>query len=757
MAKKTSTKRRGAKAQNAKSIRDAAQDAPVVVRAGPPKQRVSGARPARTSRHKSRTAWFRARVSWPLREARVEHLKAERRRTERSLATPTTPIAWQLAGPTNIGGRCTSLVCDPANPDHLWIGSAGGGVWKSSDAGQHWKTAWRARTPLQIGALAIDPSNAQTLYAGTGEANLSADSYAGDGIYRSVNGGRSWKPWAMSARGLPRRVGSIAVDPFDGRHVLVGGVGFGRVSSDNDFGGLYASADGGATWKRESFISTANYWCHKIVFDPSTRGTVFATFTGPGARSGIWRSTDGGANWTQLKTGLPAPERIGRTAIALAPSNTRIVYAICADAGPGNDDGVLGVFRSANGGNTWTNIAGNHFAGEGQMSYGNAIAVHPADPNHVICGGVDLHLSLNAGAGWQRASQWDADRGTAAYAHADHHTLLMPTATPGRVYSANDGGLDMSADGGKHWVNRSAGLAVTMYYDLDVAQTDARLFGGGAQDNGTLITTTGAADDVFELLGGDGGWMVVDPREAGHLYASFQFGGMYRFRNGTSRKVSPPFKPAESGGMWMVYIAFDPNAQDTVYTGNQCVYRTRNDGLSWDKITPVLDGSPVSAIEIAGPASKNIYVGTENGGFFRSLDGGTTWSANLASGVLPGVMITRIAAQPGAPNTVFLTSANSGNRHVFRSTDAGASWVDIDAGKLPDVPHHALLIRPDRPAELYVCNDAGVFLTSDGGLSWRNATGKLPMTMVVDLVFHRASKTLFAATYGRSIWKAALA
>jgi photosystem II stability/assembly factor-like uncharacterized protein len=750
----TTPKTPRAAARRAKKTSDAAEPATTLLRPGPRKQRSTAPKLPRITRHKNRAAWFRARVTWPLREAPIEKLKAEQRRAARTLAA--VPITWQLAGPTNIGGRCTSIVCDPGNPARLWIGAAGGGVWRSSDAGLTWKYAWRANTPLQIGALAIDPSNPKTLYAGTGEANLSLDSYPGDGIYRSSNGGRSWKPWATASRGLPRRVGSIAVDPFDSNHVLVGGVGYGRVSSDNDFGGLYSTSDGGVSWARASFVSSANYWCHAVVFDPAIRGTVFATVTGPGAKSGIWRSTDGGQNWVQLKSGLPPPERIARTTLAIAPSNSKIVYAVCADAGPGNSDGVLGVYRSRNGGNTWVNIARSHFADEGQMSYGNTIAVHPTNPNHVLCGGVDLHLTTNGGTSWQLASHWDAPRGGPAYAHADHHQLLMPAAAPGRVYSANDGGLDVSEDGGKHWANRSKGLAVTMYYDVDVAQTDVRLFGGGAQDNGTLITTTGASDDAFELLGGDGGWMVVDPREAGHIYASYQFGAMYRFRNGSSRKVSPPFKPSESGGMWMVYIAFDPNHPDTVYTGNQCVYRTRNDGLSWDKLTPVLDGSPISAIEVAGASSKNLYIGTENGGFFRSLDGGATWSANLASGTLPGVMITRIAAQPGAPNTVFVTVANSGNSHVFRSSDAGATWTDIDAGKLPDVPHHALLVRPDKPAELCVCNDAGVYLTSDSGLTWRNASGKLPAVMVVDLVYHRKSKTLLAATYGRSLWKAVL-
>ena len=725
----------------------------IVLISGPRKARKQGAKPSLIKRHKGRAAWFRARVTWPMREAPVARLTLARRKALRLLAPMGGAARWELAGPTNIGGRCTSLVSDPANPDRLWIGAAGGGVWASVDAGRTWKASWRAKTPLEIGTLALDPADPKVLYCGTGEANLSADSYPGDGIYRSINGGKTWKPWATVAQAhLPSRIGSIAVDPFDSRHVLVGGVGFGRVSADDDFGGLYVTADGGTTWQRTTFIATNNYWCHCIVFDPSTQGRVFATFTGPGTASGIYRSTDGGTNWTQLKSGLPATERIGRTMLAIAPSNANIVYANVADGGS-RADGLLGVFRSANGGNTWTNIAGSHFDDEGQMSYGNAIAVHPQNPNHVICGGVDLHVTSNGGTLWRRASQWDAPRGGPDYAHADHHVLLMPAAMPGRVYSANDGGLDVSEDGGMTWANRSNGLSVTMYYDMDIAQTDPRLFGGGAQDNGTLVTTTGRADDAFELLGGDGGWMVVDPNDASHVYASYQFGGMYRFRAGTRRKVSPPFKDEDSGGMWMVYITFDPNRADTVYTGNQRVYRTTNDGVSWDALTPVLDGSPISAIEVAAADSNSVYIGTENGGFFRSLDGGATWSANLASSTLPSVMITRIETHPTNAKDVYVTVGNFGNSHVFRSLDSGSTWTDIDGGQLPDVPHHALLMRAGIPDELYVCNDAGVYLTRDGGNTWLNATLNLPNVMVVDLVLHNATKTLYAATYGRSIWR----
>src|SRR5262249_39555509 len=162
--------------------------------------------------------------------------------------------------------------------------------------------------------------------------------------------------------------------------------------------------------------------------------TLFATITARGVQSGIWKSTDGGASWTQLGNGLPSPDTMGRTSLAIAPSNPSVMYSISAD----QNDGVLGVFKSDNGGGSWTNIAGTHFVQERQMSYGNAIAIHPTDPNHILCGGVDLHLTRNGGRTWSRTTKWDADRGAPNYAHADHHALLMPPGQPGLVYDMND-------------------------------------------------------------------------------------------------------------------------------------------------------------------------------------------------------------------------------------------------------------------------------------------------------------------------------
>jgi photosystem II stability/assembly factor-like uncharacterized protein len=726
---------------------------PTRLEPGPRKKRTLGARNPRLSNHKTRSAWFQSRVTWPYREAPVRALIAERGRAQRSMKA--SPVTWELAGPTNIGGRMTSIVCHPADPDILWAGAAGGGVWSSRDAGKTWTSIWHSEEVMNVGSLAIDETSPDTIYCGTGEANLSADSYPGVGIYQTRDGGKTWRLLADSDKtGIPTRIGTIAPDPFNSQHLIIGGVGSDEASPrQNDFGGMYVSEDSGVTWRRETFISPQNYWCHAVVFHPRQKGVIFATFTERGTKSGIWRSTDGGKSWMQLSKGLPEPARFGRTNLAISPSRPAVIYAFATDEASHRRDLVLGVFRSDNGGDSWKSVSGSHFKNEGQISYGNTIAVHPRDPNVVICGGVDLHLTKNGGKTWVKATRWDANRGTSHYAHADHHALLMPAKAPGRVYSMNDGGMDISEDSGATWSNRSDGLAATMYYDMDVAQSDGRNYGGGAQDNGTLVTTDGRSNDHYEILGGDGGWMVYDPSDPLHLYASYYNMGIFRFRAGRSRDVSPHVP--ESGSIWMCYITMDPSDANRVYTGSTRVWRTRNDGLSWHAISPHLDGSPISAIEVAPADAKRIYVGTENGGIYRSLDGGKTWSPDIAGAAMPGKMITRLdtTAKLGA-DVVFATVASFGNSHVFRSDNGGLSWTDVDRGRLPDVPHSAVLIKPDDPDVVFVANDAGIFVSPDQGKTWTGMSGGLPNVITIDLVYQEKDKTLSAATYGRSLWRA---
>src|SRR5258705_5203964 len=289
----------------------------------------------RLTSHKARSRWFQARASWPVREAPVNRLLRERLRVEKSLAVPRNVTSqWECVGPTNIGGRITSLACHPKHPERLWAGAAGGGVWHSKDGGDNWASCWDDQDILNAGSLAIDPRNPDTIYCGTGEANLSLDSYPGVGLYNSKDAGVTWQLLASSERsGVPSGIGVIAIDPFDSKHLLIGGVGYAEVSfAGKSLGGLYTSFDSGVTWTRETFISTKNYWCHAIVFHPTKKGTIFVTFTEKGARNGIWRTTDGGKHWLHL-TGkeLPDSALFGRTSLAISPSKPEVIYAFPAN------------------------------------------------------------------------------------------------------------------------------------------------------------------------------------------------------------------------------------------------------------------------------------------------------------------------------------------------------------------------------------------------------------------------------------------
>lgn len=695
--------------------------------------------------HKKRANWFQARASWPYRELSATLIANEKARAAMELQNAGGQNQWIQAGPTNIGGRMTSIVSHPDDADKIVAGAAGGGVWRSHDAGLGWEPLWHDHPTLNIGALTLDPSNPDTIYCGTGEANLSADSHPGVGVYRSVNFGDSWQLLASAeVLDLPTRIGALAVDPSDPNHIRLGGL-------THSFGGatgMYVSRDGGISWALDTNLLNAPHFCHAVVFCQDNEGVLFTTITANGANNGIWRSSDGGETWGHLTSGLPTSSRIGRTSLAIALSEPDTVYAVSCVAG---SDALLGVFKSIDGGDTWSNIAGQRFRSERQMFYNNTLAVHPENPDIVIWGGVDLHRTSNGGSTWSNVTRWNAERGASNYAHADQHALMMPAAAPGRVYAMNDGGMDISENSGRHWENRSNGLATNMFYDLEVAGGFPDFYGGGAQDNGTIVTLEGDGGNFVELTGGDGGWMVIDPNNANHLFASSQGMNIYRFTSSMGWKnVSPP---EDRYQMWMVFIAMDPVNPKTLFTGSRRVWRTKNDGIKWIAVSANLDNSDITCLEIAPADHDRIYVGTENGAIFRSVNGGGDWEGNLASTVLPGHTVTRIKTHPSDADTVYATVANIGNSHFFRSLDGGLSWEDLDLGALPDVPHHSLAISKSQPETIYVCNDVGVYVSSDGGFSWMNLTRNLPNVIVVDLVLHEDSSTLFAATYGRSIWK----
>lgn len=711
-----------------------------------------GAPPDRMTTHKKRADWFGARAAWPFREPSASLLlRAQGQR--RAMEPHPNAENWEFVGPNNVGGRMTCAVCDPVNPETVWAGAAGGGVWRSDDGGRHWRALWHQQETLNVGALAIDPSDPATIYCGTGEANLSSDSYPGVGLYRSRDGGN--KDWQLIAAAevngipnIPTRIGAIAIDPFDSNRLFIGGV---THSYFDGVDGLLVSEDAGVQWKRVNFPDVNRYRCHAVLFHPTVKGTIFAAIDMRGSRSGVWKSVDGGQHWERMANGLSYPDLIDRISLAIAPSDPQILYALAAN----RYKRVLGIFKTTNGGDKWTDIAGDHFHREGQMSYGNTIAVHPTNPNHVICGGVDLHLTIDGGQHWRRATIWNERIGAKNYAHADHHCLLMPASKPGLIYDMNDGGVDVSEDGGWTWTNRSHGLGVTMFYDVDVAPANGRMFGGGTQDNGTVITFDGQPDGFREITGGDGGWMVFDPSDKNHYYTTSQHMWIYRFRQDFdeySQDVSPDVSSSESSRVWMAILDMDPNDSRTIFVGGLAVWRTKNDGSHWDDVSGYLDGSAISAIEIAQANSEYVYAGTEYGGIFRSTDGGSVWTGDLA-GALPGYTVTRLLTDPTNPEILYATLANNGISHLFCSYDAGDSWVDVDRENLPDASHNAIAIPKAYPSTLYVASDAGVCVSNDAGKTWKDLSGNLPTSPVKDLVYHDVDGTLTVATYGRGLWR----
>lgn len=670
---------------------------------------------------------------------------------------------WQLRGPINVGGRVTDVVGDPANASKFYVGAASGGVWKTTDGGSTFTPIFDGQGTLSIGALALDPRDSNILYVGTGESNPGGGSTTqpGDGVWKTTDGGATWQHL-----GLDNTVetGRIVIDPKNPNNVFVAAMG--NLFTHNIDRGVYRSQDGGATWTKVLFISDGA-GAIDLAIDPVTPSRVFAAtwerqrtpsariYGGPG--SGLWRSTDGGTTWTALAGGLPAsstePSRIG---VVVAPSSPSTVYAIYSRKA---DFSLEGLFRSTDSGTTWTKQSATSLASiiGAQGYWSGRLFVHPTNPNDLWVDGVGLAHSTNGGASFTAISGL----------HADHHAQWFSPANPAVILKGTDGGLYRTTNGGSSWTHFN-NLPISQFYTVEAHALDPSRIYGGLQDNGVQRTPDGQINDWSRIVGGDGLEVHVDLRSTQVVYAESQFGALRRSTDGGTT-----FSSATSGLSgrlgWKTPIAIDPastgtGTSSTLYLGSSMLFRSTNSAGSWTAISGDLTNGDqgvgtvvfgtITTVAVA-PSNKNtIYIGTDDGNVWVTQNAGASYTRIDAS--LPDLWVTRVAVDPG--NDAIAYATFSGFRvdqplaHVFRTTDHGATWTDISSD-LPDAPVNAIAIDPRQSSTLYVGSDVGAFVSTDLGASWAPLGTGLPDAPVSDLkVLAGPPATLYAATYGRSVY-----
>ena len=697
-------------------------------------------------------AAYQAALAW----ARVERSAALFR------AQSATPMVWQQAGPLNIGGRVTALAVTPGGTT-LYLGAAAGGVFKSVNGGLNWTPVFDQS--LSTGALALDPTNPNVVYVGTGEANAAIDNYDGSGLFRSSDGGASWASLGLQE---VRRIARVRVDPSNPSRIFVAGMGS-QFSTGPDRG-LYRSEDGGANWTKVLFVSDSTGVCD-VVIDPVDPAVVYcaswervrrATYRRAyGPECAIWKSLDHGSSWNKLTNGLPAPaDSVGRIGLAIAPSQHTRIYAQIL-GGPAQGLNGLGLYRSDDAGASWTrrDVAGftGSFGGFGW--YFGDIAVDPANPNRVYCLGVSLMTSSDGGANF----------GTISSAiHTDFHAIWIDPANPSRLYVGEDGGFYSTTTMGASWT-KSLDLPITQFYAGAVDPSNPARILGGAQDNSTPIAGPTPSSWTQFYPSGDGFYCLIDPTNPSVGFAETQNGsggsGPQRTANGGSSWVGPS-KGTDSDGTrwnWCSPFAMDPSNHNVLLMGGYRVYKSTNNGSNYSVIsgdlthnvtpTDLSYASTLSTIEIAPSNSNVYYVGTTDGRVWRSQNAGANWTE--ITGTLPIRWVTRVTADPTNAAIVYVTlsgfSQDEYAAHVFRSVNSGATWSAID-GNLPDIPANDILVDPTDTNRLYLANDIGVYTSRDLGASWYPLGTGLPAVPVADLTLHNASRTLVAATHGRSQW-----
>ncbi len=661
---------------------------------------------------------------------------------------------WELVGPINTGGRVTDIEIPIDQAQTYYVGSASGGIFKTTDAGSSWFPIFDDQEMLSIGDIEISKNNTNVVWVGTGEVNAGGGSlaYDGDGVYRSTDAGLTWE-----SRGLPNvgSIGKVLIDPNDENTIFVGAMG--PLFRDDTNRGVYRTTDGGANWDQVFFVSDitgvidmANHPTDSDVIYAATWERVRRPEMRDygGATSGLHRSIDGGTTWNELTNGLPSnPALKGRISIDISQSNPSVLYARYADA----TGSIQGVYRTADGGDTWTAMNAGGLTNVGFHWWFRGIFVDPTDENTIYNVDFVVEKSTDGGSTWGPAFE---------NAHVDQHALAFNASVSGQVLLGNDGGLYVSNDSGATFTKDET-LPITQFYRVYVDPNNSDKIYGGTQDNNTIRTQTDGSNDWQSIYGGDGFQPLVEDGNTDVIYALSQRGNLGKsINNGASFGGALNGIASGDRNNWDTPIAFNPNNSQTLYYGTQRLYKTTDGAANWTAISNDLtNGSgggnltfgTITSIDVSSFDSDLIYVGTDDSNVWVTQDGGTIW--NNISGTLPNRWTTRVQTSIFNEGTVYVTF--SGYRYgedqgnIFESTDFGTTWTDI-SGDLPDGPINDV---EESPSEgLFVATDFGV-MHYTGSSSWEVWGPNLPNVVITDIHYDEASAYLYAGTYGRSMYR----
>jgi photosystem II stability/assembly factor-like uncharacterized protein len=664
---------------------------------------------------------------------RLDAMEAGRARAR--LARGSEP-GWFAIGPTQFSGRCIAVDFDPTDASVVYVGSAGGGLWKSTDGGDSWTSLTDDLPTLGAGAVCVLASDPDVVLLGTGEGsgaagvNLALGPF-GAGIFRSTDAGATWQPTSLSYEAASAHGFSVIEDQPATGVVLAGA---------ND--GLYRSTDAGDTWTQ--VLANGNYF--DVKWKPGDPDRVYVAkgrdpFTNFQVGNGVRVSTDGGLTFAPAGTGQPGGSTIGKTRIAVTPDEPSWIYAHYTSA---TTFMTTGIYRSTDDGATWSLRAGSPNMTGQQGWYNLVLAADPDDADRIVTGGTPLYTSDDGGVTY--TLETGAPFGGDDVPHVDFHGAAYEPGSTSALWVVTDGGPWRSTDDGSTWQARRDGLVTYQFYDICVAQSDPVFAMGGTQDNGIPGRT--AFDSWFHsTFVADGMVCNIHPANA-NVFAEWQNGNHIRSTDG-GITWSSIMGGITGAGSWVTPVDQDQNLGKHLYTSTSAgIFRTTAGGVPWTNVAPHL----ARWISISPVDGNVVWTVSNASSVWHTTDDGGTWTQSVAFPFTGSE--TKIHADPATAAGAFVTFGYyaTGQPRIVRTTDFGATWTDV-SGDFPDVPATTMVVDPDRPGDWYVGADVGVWRSTDAGAAWLPYGTGLANVLVTDLEIQRAARKLVAGTFGRGAWE----